>query len=175
MCGHVKTLERALKQVEYRKIGIFDDDDFLCNVDERAVMSECGGKFKVHGSSDTHHGGSRAQSCFKNVRDLTAVVCVSASGRNAHQYFFGGKNVIWSRFVPLTHSLCGADSRLTSFTNKELFPKRALILTSENGIMEQSIIRFVVEQINLYVSRFLPQDKKITHLETRYIGWTTVR
>lgn len=33
-----------------------------------------------------HHCGSRAQRCGKNIRHVTATVCVSASGRKCPEY-----------------------------------------------------------------------------------------
>lgn len=75
-------------------------------------------------------------------------------------FIVAGNNVMSSWFIPLTHSQCGSDSRLTSFTVEECFPKSTLILASENGIVEQCLMRFVVERINLYDRRFGSQDKK---------------
>lgn len=157
---HVQTFETALKKVGEINPGIFDNPERLWNMDETKVSAEFGQRQKVFGSSDTHHGGSRANNGGKCGKHITAVLAVSASGRKVPPVFIiSGKNVMKNWFHGLSHQQIGGDPRLLWLTTNSWCPRDALILMSENGSMEKRLIPFVIDHINRYVRQFVPQSE----------------
>lgn len=157
---HVCTFKKALQSVEERHSGIFSDPERVWNLDETAVSPEFGRKVKVFSPSGSHHGGSRAQRGTKSNKHVTALVAVSASGRRAPPLFIvSGKRIMESWFEPLDAFQVGDCKQLQWLSVPNWFPQDAVILMSENGSMEQSLMKLVIEHVNRFVRKFVPAEK----------------
>lgn len=86
---HFKPYSDALKRISVANEGIFDSGDLFWNLDERKVDGEWGHKTKVFGSSSTYHGRFHVSASASGSGKLvTALVVVSASGRNLPLFLF---------------------------------------------------------------------------------------
>ena len=79
--GHCKTYEAALRMVEEKHPGIFNDPLRLWNMDEKTFSSEYGKKTKVFSPADSNHGGFRVSTIGSGWgKHITAVMAASPSG-----------------------------------------------------------------------------------------------
>ena len=156
---HVATFTRALQNVEKDHPTIFNNSDKLWNLDETEICADTGRKIKVFGSSSTHHGGSRAQH-GRAGRHVTAVMCCSASGKICPPTFIiSGVNIMRSWFEPLSCEQIQGNNSLKWLCRRDWFPREALVLTSKNGSMEKHLLRIVIEHVNSYVRKFIPDHE----------------
>eukprot|EP00171_Calliarthron_tuberculosum_P002548 IDg2548t1 len=141
--SHVQTYATALRQVVVHNPGIYDDENRVYNLDETHVDGEFGHRVKVFGSSRTHQGGFRVSAAKGGSgKHVTAVVVTSASGRKLPPFLvFAGKNTMSGWFEPLPVSSYKDRHGIPHWlTIPGWFPNDAVIVPTENGSMEKSIL-----------------------------------
>lgn len=157
---HVVTFKNALQSIEAKHSGIFSDPDRVWNLDETAVSTELGRKTKAFCPSGSIQGRSRAQRGRKSSRHDSALVPISASGRRAPPMFVvSGKRMMKSWFEPLEKSQVGDRKELQWLAAPRWFPDDAVILMSDNGSMEQRLMKLVIQHVNRFVRQFVPTEK----------------
>lgn len=100
---HCKTYEAALRMVEEKIPGMFNDPLRLWNMEETNVTAENGKKKKVFSPADPHHGGFQvATTGSGSGKHITSVIAASPSGLVAPPFFIvAGKRVMSNWLLPV--------------------------------------------------------------------------
>lgn len=139
--------------------GIFDNFDRLWNLDETQISAENGRSRKVFTNSNSSHRGFVAQNCSGKSKHVTSIVAVSAGGKIAPPFIvIEGRNVMKSWFEPMSYERIRMNPDFFWLSSVTWFPQNDVVVMSDNGSMEMRLIKLLIQHVNKFVRKFIPDD-----------------
>ena len=176
---HVNTYATVLKNVLSDYPGIFDNGDYVWNMDETQVDGEFGERKKVYSPADTHHGGFIATKKHAgDGRHVTVVMAVSASAKKAPPFFIvEGKRNMSNWYMKLAEDEYELSyGHLRVLTEDGWFPSDASLVMAEKGSMEMCIIPLFMQHLNRFVRQYVPSEQHYVlvldgHISRKGVDW----
>ena len=173
---HVRSYEKVLKDVIKDYPGIFDQSEFVLNMDKTAVSFGEKESRKAFIPSDTRYGGTRLENTEGGEKHVTAVIITSPARHTLPPFFiFAGKYKISNWFDPLDPHIFHNETRPHSLERSDWFPPSSFVVGTQNGSMEMSIIEHVISHIQKHYRIVVPKEKPICLLLDGYSSRNGIR